>query len=156
MEYAWWNDKDGNAQNVWSGNNTNGIHTCQCGIDGNCVDPALKCNCDAAAPVQLVDDGLIKITKPKWYHLINKHIFVVFRCHNGQKYSARHSIEFWPDSTGNFIRRPHVGPSRMQWISGCKCTPRILWGSLAHWPHPQRIIFGHGRQNGRECLLRFY
>jgi hypothetical protein len=58
IEYAWWNDKDGNAQNVWSGNNTNGIHTCQCGIDGNCVDPALKCNCDSAAPVQLVDDGL--------------------------------------------------------------------------------------------------
>ena len=59
IEYAWWNDRDGNAQYFWAGNNETGIHTCQCGIDGNCVDPAVKCNCDTGAPVQLVDDGLL-------------------------------------------------------------------------------------------------
>ena len=58
-EYAWWNDRDGNAQYFWAGNNTDGIHTCQCGINGDCVDISLKCNCDAAAPIQLVDDGKI-------------------------------------------------------------------------------------------------
>jgi hypothetical protein len=52
--------------------------------------------------------------------LMNKNIFVVCRCHNGQKYSARHPSEFWPDSTGNFVRRPHVGPSRMRRINGFK------------------------------------
>ena len=56
--YAWWNDRDGNAQYFWAGNNTDGIHTCQCGIDGNCADTnSLKCNCDASAPVQLSDEG---------------------------------------------------------------------------------------------------
>jgi hypothetical protein len=36
-------------------------------MDGNCVDPALKCNCDAAAPVQLVDDGLTLF----WFNYLN-------------------------------------------------------------------------------------
>ncbi|XP_046456833.1 uncharacterized protein LOC124203958 isoform X2 [Daphnia pulex] len=48
-----------NAQYFWAGNNTDGVHTCQCGIDSNCVDPAVKCNCDALVPLQLVDDGVI-------------------------------------------------------------------------------------------------
>ena len=50
---------DGNAQYFWAGNNTDGIHTCQCGIDGDCVNNSFKCNCDAAAPIPLVDDGKI-------------------------------------------------------------------------------------------------
>ncbi|KAK4011391.1 hypothetical protein OUZ56_020505 [Daphnia magna] len=58
VAYAWWNDKYGNPQYYWAGSN-NSVHTCQCGIDGNCVDPAAKCNCDAAAPVQLTDDGVV-------------------------------------------------------------------------------------------------
>jgi hypothetical protein len=38
-----------------------GIHTCQWGIDANWViDPAAKCNCDALAPLQLVDDGVLR------------------------------------------------------------------------------------------------
>ncbi|XP_046645819.1 uncharacterized protein LOC124336165 [Daphnia pulicaria] len=59
VAYSWWNDREGNAQYFWAGSNTDGIHTCQCGIDGNCVDSAVKCNCDALAPLQLVDDGVI-------------------------------------------------------------------------------------------------
>ncbi|XP_046456719.1 uncharacterized protein LOC124203884 isoform X2 [Daphnia pulex] len=58
-QYAWWNDRDGNAQYFWAGNKTNGIHTCQCGIDKNCVDSSLKCNCDQASQDELVDEGLI-------------------------------------------------------------------------------------------------
>ena len=59
IPYAWWNDRDGNAQYFWAGNKTtSGNHTCQCGIDGNCVGNSFKCNCDAAAPIQLVDDGI--------------------------------------------------------------------------------------------------
>ncbi|XP_046645838.1 uncharacterized protein LOC124336182 [Daphnia pulicaria] len=59
VAYSWWNDREGNAQYFWSGSNAGGVHTCQCGIDGNCVDPVAKCNCDALAPLQLVDDGVI-------------------------------------------------------------------------------------------------
>ncbi|KAK4011386.1 hypothetical protein OUZ56_020500 [Daphnia magna] len=58
VTYAWWNDKNGNPQYFWAGNN-NRVHICQCGIDGNCVDPATKCNCDAAAPIQLSDEGVV-------------------------------------------------------------------------------------------------
>ncbi|XP_046638032.1 uncharacterized protein LOC124316249 [Daphnia pulicaria] len=59
VTYSWWNDREGNAQYFWAGSNTDGVHTCQCGIDANCVDPAAKCNCDSLAPLQLVDDGVI-------------------------------------------------------------------------------------------------
>ena len=62
--YAWWNDRNGNAQYFWAGKNTGGIHTCQCGINGDCVDNSLKCNCDVAAPIQLVDDGKIILLFP--------------------------------------------------------------------------------------------
>ncbi len=44
----------------WPGNNKDGIHTCQCGINGDCFDNSLKCNCDTAAPIQLVDEGKVR------------------------------------------------------------------------------------------------
>ncbi|EFX62126.1 hypothetical protein DAPPUDRAFT_19082, partial [Daphnia pulex] len=53
-----WNDKDGNDKFFWAGANTN-VHTCLCGIDGNCVESFTKCNCDSAAPEQLADSGVI-------------------------------------------------------------------------------------------------
>ena len=56
MTYSWWNDRDGNAQYFWAGSDSS-IHTCQCGIEGKCVDAVVKCNCDSAAPVLLTDDG---------------------------------------------------------------------------------------------------
>ncbi|XP_057368939.1 uncharacterized protein LOC130690004 [Daphnia carinata] len=58
IPYAWWNDRYGNAKYFWSGGNTE-AHICQCGIDGNCVDATVKCNCDATVPLQLVDSGVI-------------------------------------------------------------------------------------------------
>ena len=30
---------------------------CQCGIDGNCIDPSLHCNCDSIFPSNLTDAG---------------------------------------------------------------------------------------------------
>jgi hypothetical protein len=61
VPYAWWIDRDGNSQYFWAGSNAGGLprkHFCQCGIDGNCVDNSLKCNCDIAAPIQLADEGI--------------------------------------------------------------------------------------------------
>lgn len=58
VAFCWWNDRSGNSKYFWSGGNTD-VHTCQCGIDGNCVETFVKCNCDAAAPIQLSDDGVI-------------------------------------------------------------------------------------------------
>ncbi|XP_046648260.1 uncharacterized protein LOC124338218 isoform X1 [Daphnia pulicaria] len=56
--YSWWNDKDGNAQYFWAGSDSS-VHTCQCGIDGNCIDSIVKCNCDATVPLFLGDSGVI-------------------------------------------------------------------------------------------------
>ncbi|EFX63162.1 hypothetical protein DAPPUDRAFT_17597, partial [Daphnia pulex] len=58
ISYSWWNDRNGNSKFFWTGGNTD-VHTCQCGLDGNCVDPSVQCNCDSMAPVPLVDDGAI-------------------------------------------------------------------------------------------------
>ncbi|KAK4004506.1 hypothetical protein OUZ56_006240 [Daphnia magna] len=58
VSYAWWNNKDGNSEYFWAGSDDS-VHTCQCGIDGNCVDASLKCNCDSAAPIPLTDTGVI-------------------------------------------------------------------------------------------------
>ncbi len=60
IAYSWWNDRSGSARYFWSGveNIDEGTHTCQCGIDGNCVDPSVKCNCDSLSPSQLFDSGI--------------------------------------------------------------------------------------------------
>lgn len=60
VAFCWWNDRSGNSKYFWSGGNTD-VHTCQCGIDGNCVETYVKCNCDAAAPIQLSDDGKFEL-----------------------------------------------------------------------------------------------
>ena len=56
---SWWNDRNGAQRYFWAGANTNNNnqHTCQCGIEGNCIDTKLKCNCDAMAFVQVNDNG---------------------------------------------------------------------------------------------------
>lgn len=56
VAYSWWNDRNGTARYFWAGNNSS-AHTCQCGLDRNCVDSLIKCNCDSLAPVALADDG---------------------------------------------------------------------------------------------------
>ena len=59
IQESWWNDRNGAARYFWAGANTNNnnSHTCQCGIDKNCMDPLTKCNCDAMAFVQVNDNG---------------------------------------------------------------------------------------------------
>ena len=53
---SWWNDRNGAERYFWAGANNN-QHTCQCGIENNCVDRSQKCNCDAMEVVQLTDNG---------------------------------------------------------------------------------------------------
>jgi hypothetical protein len=55
---AWWNDRNGVSQYYWAGSSTS-VHTCQCGIDGNCTPANVKCNCDALSAAQLSDKGTL-------------------------------------------------------------------------------------------------
>ena len=69
LAYSWWNDKDGSAKFYWAGANTNN-HTCQCGIDKNCVEPLMKCNCDSTVPEQLFDSGKMNFFERIYYFKI--------------------------------------------------------------------------------------
>ena len=56
---SWWNDRNGVQRYFWAGtNNKYNQHTCQCGIDNNCVDTKSKCNCDSLTFKQLTDKGI--------------------------------------------------------------------------------------------------
>jgi len=55
-EYGYWNDRNGAKQIFWAGPATS-QHTCQCGIENNCVERSFKCNADALAPIDLIDEG---------------------------------------------------------------------------------------------------
>lgn len=56
-KYAWWTDANGKPQYFWAGNDSK-VHTCQCGIDGSCLDSDYSCNCDAANYLNVTyDDG---------------------------------------------------------------------------------------------------
>ena len=73
VQESWWNDRNGIARYFWTGLNTNisnSHHTCQCGIDRNCINPNAKCNCDAMAFVRVNDNG--KKNKVKLNDQINK------------------------------------------------------------------------------------
>ncbi|EFX76551.1 Cntnap2 protein [Daphnia pulex] len=54
--FSWWNDNDGNPHYFWSGGKSN-VHTCQCGIERNCVEDLAACNCDSSLPTPLTDIG---------------------------------------------------------------------------------------------------
>ena len=56
IHYAWWQDRHGHEQHFWSGDGAL-EHTCQCGIDGDCFDASVKCNCDLLEPELLMDTG---------------------------------------------------------------------------------------------------
>jgi hypothetical protein len=56
VAYSWWNDKTGKANYFWSGSNSS-VHVCQCGIDHNCVEAFMPCNCDSSLPAPLTDEG---------------------------------------------------------------------------------------------------
>ncbi len=56
INFAWWDDINGVERNFWSGADET-AHTCQCGLDGNCIRADLKCNCDANVAVSLSDIG---------------------------------------------------------------------------------------------------
>ena len=56
VAFAWWNDRNGIQRYYWAGSNQN-VHTCQCGIDQNCVLSDLNCNCDASTSAPLSDQG---------------------------------------------------------------------------------------------------
>ncbi|XP_046448520.1 uncharacterized protein LOC124197226 isoform X1 [Daphnia pulex] len=56
--YSWWNDRHGKPQYFWSGNRAS-VHTCQCGIEYNCIEALADCNCDSSLPTPLADIGVI-------------------------------------------------------------------------------------------------
>ena len=60
VNYAWWNDVDGKIQNFWSGSDDS-THICQCGIENDCIQPNLECNCDANVAVPLSDNGIFHL-----------------------------------------------------------------------------------------------
>lgn len=61
VKYSWWEDKNGQPRYFWSGNDTNLPHTCQCGIEKNCIYDDVKCNCDADALPETFDEGTITV-----------------------------------------------------------------------------------------------
>jgi len=56
MQYGFWNDRNNKKQIFWAGPATS-QHTCQCGINNNCIERSYKCNTDSLAPIELVDEG---------------------------------------------------------------------------------------------------
>ena len=59
VAFSWWNDRNGTARYFWSGstgsNSSIQNPVCQCGMDGNCIDDFLPCNCDSVLQTQLSD-----------------------------------------------------------------------------------------------------
>jgi hypothetical protein len=81
--YSWWNDRNGNSQYFWAGNNAYGIPTCQCGIDGNCAVSSVMCNCDSLAQQQLSDKGkLCYSCHQKILKIMSQKHFDSFRCYH--------------------------------------------------------------------------
>ncbi len=62
-QYSYWKDVNGLEQYFWAGNKGE-LHTCQCGIDGNCQIeenvarlPDIRCNCDYNLVAPQIDSG---------------------------------------------------------------------------------------------------
>nr|XP_032812889.1 contactin-associated protein-like 2 [Petromyzon marinus] len=55
---VWWVARSGERQSYWGGSSP-GVHKCACGIERNCTQPRVHCNCDADLPVWQRDSGLL-------------------------------------------------------------------------------------------------
>jgi hypothetical protein len=44
------------------------VHTCQCGIEYNCIEALSDCNCDSSLPTPLADIGQYKKPNNNFYH----------------------------------------------------------------------------------------
>ena len=71
-QYGYWNDRNGGKQIFWAGPATSS-HTCQCGIENNCAEREYKCNADALAPLDVVDEGI------NYSYFNNTHFFMDYR-----------------------------------------------------------------------------
>ena len=98
VQESWWNDRSGVQRYFWAGPYNNDQHTCQCGIDKNCVDPSQKCNCDAMAIVQLNDNGFYTLNC--YNFRLKELLLIAFRLRNGQEFIASDSIELWSHCNG--------------------------------------------------------
>ena len=68
IRQSWWYDKNGVKQFYWAGGDAS-EHKCQCGIDGNCIDPSLSCNCDSLFSLNLTDAGKFYFILPMFVEL---------------------------------------------------------------------------------------
>ena len=130
------------ARYFWAGSNSN-VHTCQCGIDDNCVDSLTKCNCDALAPVNLLDEGKI------WNYFVDIDLFraiVWRRCHHRQELVTRHSFKFRTNSVVVFIRCSHSGPIHLQRTDYSLRETVVVFRSVNGRAYAERILFRQ-RQN---------
>ncbi|KAI9563595.1 Contactin-associated protein-like 2 precursor [Daphnia sinensis] len=83
VQVSWWDDRKGDRQYFWSGKATT-THTCECGINGNCIEADKKCNCDSVISDLRTDEGTI----------IDKNILPVKRLNFGRTHtgSGQHTL----------------------------------------------------------------
>lgn len=154
VQYAWWNDRNGNARYFWAGNNASSEHTCRCGLDHNCVEPGrIKCNCDSVAAIALYDEGIIGLYKLS----IKSGIDCLCYGRRGdwhQGIVTRDSLELRPHPTGEFERPAQTGPSAVLRSHASDHDAHLLSGSLARRSRFERHLLGERRDTGGERLLR--
>ena len=65
VDFSWWLDRYKNRQFFWAGDGSHKNHTCQCGIENNCIDRFVCCNCDSYMLKNLTDQGMRYYFPPK-------------------------------------------------------------------------------------------
>ncbi len=113
IAYSWWNDRGGNVQYFWSGGNDT-VHTCQCGLLNSCIDPNLKCNCDALATLNVYDEGE-KDHFLKLALVIDQYSSSHKRRNYQERIVANNAFEFWKDGYGSFKWNPYIGKTSVLW-----------------------------------------
>ena len=151
VQESWWNDRNGVQRYFWAGaDDNNNSHTCQCGIDKNCVDPNQKCNCDAMTIVQLNDNGI-------YIHKRTASTFIdfIYRLRDGQGLIASYSFEFWANFPG-IEWQTHVGQIPMFWQEDTVIDADQLPRPLHRWKSNQWILCNQKQfHTNQHRLLRF-
>ena len=145
VKYSWWNDRYGKVQYFWSGTNTTS-HICQCGIDKDCVDPDVKCNCDSYELQQLNDSGLWVLLSNIFRFTMNERF--IRRLHNCKGCVAGEQREFWSHPLQTFFRPLHSRRVRMFWNATVPGDAKLVSGPQEDRPLFKRFLH---RQSGRQA-----
>ena len=136
VSQSWWLDRNSVARYFWAGSDSTKQNYCQCGIDGNCVDRTLTCNCDVMSSMALSDSGRtsqIYFIFTKFIALKNLKVFTFLGFISNKDFLPIKSLRFGGRSSVNRLTSGRHTLGRLECNGQVNATSQMPSSCLDLW-----------------------